>query len=363
MREIPLTALKAGIDRLRIRGGAKADSLYDFVNAFRSAAGTPRPRPGTARDVNLIPGTVGMTAFDGCLHVFSSTPVNVGSTYTLPVGAADGVVLYNTPVEINGGIMFVAAIYVVATGLLFLEFDQDITGLITTITVEHDSGTQTLLVADGTEDVTPLFGAYALFWSLDDTWTDGEEYDVAFDPPAVCVENDVLLHPTDPTAEVVKIHFAAPFQGALYVVAEFDDGGIYHYWLQEADAWEADTEYSANQFVRQTTDNGYVYRATRYGNPYPAWAPGVPRTAGNGSSIEPSRIEPTVYNEYYYEVTDTDGDNPISGQVEPDWPTVTGQTIIENSDGIDPSDPNVVTPPAPPAPNKPQPGSQSKYLR
>ncbi len=176
---------------------------------------------------------------------------------------------------------------------------------------------------------------------------------------------DVLLHPFNPDAELTEIHFAEPFLGSLYVVAEFTDNygetSIYHFWLQEAEEWQPDTEYSANEFVTPTTPNGYVYRATRLTAPYPAWTPGAPRTAGNGSSIEPSIIEPTVYNEYYYVCIDTEGDNPSSGTVEPIWPTNTGQTIVENSDGFSTSSPDDANPPAPPANNQPQGSTDDRY--
>lgn len=174
---------------------------------------------------------------------------------------------------------------------------------------------------------------------------------------------DILLHPFDPDAELVAIHFAEPFLGALYVVAEFDDGGIYHYWLQNADPWEANHEYTANVFVTPTDPNGFTYIGTRLGQPFPAWTPGAPRTAGNGSSIPPSIIEPTEYNEYYFTAIDTQGDNPSSGTVEPVWPTVTGATIVENSDGSTPASSGSATPPDPPAPNTPQSTTTERYDR
>lgn len=172
---------------------------------------------------------------------------------------------------------------------------------------------------------------------------------------------NILLHPTNPTAILTEIHFAEPFLGALYIVAEFIPAGIFHFWLQEAEEWEASTEYSSGEFVEPTTPNGFVYRATRLGDPFQAWAPGVPRTEGNSSSIEASVVEPTVYNEYYYTVVDTQGDNPISGTIEPVWPTNTGAQVIENTDGTEQADQEAVAPPLPPSTNKPQSGTTSKY--
>lgn len=257
MRTVPLTTQKGGIDRLRTKGGARADTLYDALNAHVTEQYTIKPRPGTERTASLPAGTVGLTAFAGKLHVFASSSVDLSS------------------------------------------FDD--------------------------------------------------------------IELHILLHPGDPDASVREIHFAQPFLGALYVAAEFDDDTIHHYWLQAGKTWQAETEYGVHEFVVPTTANGFVYRARRFGDPYPAWSPGVKRTAGNGSSVEPSRIEPTVYNEYYYEAVETAGNNPRSGSVEPDWPTNTGQQIVENTDGFDAGQPNQANPPDPPSGNKPQDFEDSKY--
>jgi hypothetical protein len=263
LRHAPLTAVKGGIDRLRPKGGTRADSLFDLVNAFITEEYQVVPRPGTLRNAALPPGTVGLTAFQDKFHVFASV-------------------------------------------------DIDLTG----------------------------YDDYAL---------------------------DILLHPFDQSAHVTDIHFAEPFMGALYVIAEFRNSygeeSIYHFWLQAGLPWQSSHEYSINEFVTPTTPNGYVYSAARLTPGYPAWAPGVARTAGNGSSIDPSIVEPTVYNEFFYEVIATTGDNPLSGSVEPEWPLATGATIVENTDGFDTQGANDVTPPALPPANTPQASTTEKYDR
>ena len=40
MRAIPLTTIKSGINRLRTKGGARADTLYDLLNGYVTEAGT-----------------------------------------------------------------------------------------------------------------------------------------------------------------------------------------------------------------------------------------------------------------------------------------------------------------------------------
>ncbi len=76
MRTVPLTTIKGGIDRLRTKGGARADALYDLVNGYVTEQYTVAARPGTERTALLPSGTVGLTAFDGKLHVFSASDVD-----------------------------------------------------------------------------------------------------------------------------------------------------------------------------------------------------------------------------------------------------------------------------------------------
>lgn len=224
-----LTVVKGGISRLRSKGAAPQDVLYDLLNGYVTAEKTVRVRPGTIRTATLPTGaTKGLVAFDGSRHVFSSELVSVPDGYTLHV-------------------------------LVHPMFD------------------------DGTAGGFPI----------------------------------------------KKIHFAAPFLGFLYVVAEFDVGetgaqAVYHYWLQTGGTWQANKIYRAGDIVEPSTPNGLAYRATRLGAPNPSWAPRVARTIGD-------KIEPTVYNDYYYTVVATAGANPASGLVEPTWPTEAGARVTEDT--------------------------------
>jgi hypothetical protein len=169
----------------------------------------------------------------------------------------------------------------------------------------------------------------------------------------------ILVHPDSIVGYEIaleKIHFASPFMGALYVVAEFEDGAIYHYWLQQPDVWASDTIYRAGQLIFPTVPNGLAYQASRLGAPYPAWAPNVPRSDGTGS-YEQSIIEPTVYNDYFYVCVETQGLNPISGTVEPTWPVEDGAQVVEETD------PGQITPapPAPPSTQTPDETIQERY--
>lgn len=257
MRSAPLTTLKGGIDRLRTKGGARADSLYDLVNGHLTESRTAVARPGTRRLFTLDPiYTKGLVYFEGEYHTFGSLFVSV------PTG----------------------------------------------------------------------------------------------------VNLHLLLHPDSQPSDPIllsRIHFAAPFMGALYVVAEFQDGTVYHYWLQKAETWQADTVYSPGALVEPAVPNGLVYRATRLGSSYPSWAPGVRRSDGSGgSAYDQSIVEPTEYNGYYYVCIDTLGSNPVSGATEPTWPTERGALVVEDVDGGVSTSPTTTTPPSS---SVPTPTETSRY--
>jgi hypothetical protein len=247
MRSAPLTTIKGGISRLRTRGGARADTLYDLKNGYVIESGEVVARPGTERMATLDSLTRGLCAFNGSLHTFCHTSVTVPDGYTLNI-------------------------------------------------ITHPEPPDT-----------------------------GYYYDQT------------------PTLEV--IHFAEPFLGGLYIVAEFSDGEIFHFWLQTGETWEADTVYTVGALVSPTTANGLVYQAERYGPPSLSWAPDVPRYTGDGYEDQ-SVVEPTTYNGFYYECIDTDGGNPRSGTVEPTWPEEEDAQVVERTDtGLAQTEPTDSTPP------------------
>lgn len=139
----------------------------------------------------------------------------------------------------------------------------------------------------------------------------------------------IITHP-DQTADaeipIQEINFVAPFMGYMYVVATFEGGDCYHFWLQTGDTWTADTTYQLGAIVEPSVPNGLAFQAQRLTDPNPAWAPNVSRTVGDV-------IEPTEYNDFYYTVVETQGDNPRSGATEPAWPTEDGAQVIEDADG------------------------------
>jgi Concanavalin A-like lectin/glucanases superfamily len=80
MRAFPITVLNGGINRLRVKGGAAANQLYDLQNAWITNAGSVVPREGTIRAATLDSSTVGLAAANGQFNIFSSA----FSTATLP---------------------------------------------------------------------------------------------------------------------------------------------------------------------------------------------------------------------------------------------------------------------------------------
>jgi hypothetical protein len=174
----------------------------------------------------------------------------------------------------------------------------------------------------------------------------------------------VLHHPDSVdgyTIELERIHFATPMMGALYVAAEFEDGEIHHYWLQQVDVWAQDTHYFAGTMVRPSIPNGLVFQVSRLGDPYPAWAADVPRSDGDSGDYGQSIIEPTVYNDFYYVCVLTGGANPRSGTTEPTWPLEVGAQVIEYADGSE--DATSPAPPEPPSTDTPQSELRERYDR
>jgi len=242
-RLVQLSSSKGGISRLRTKGGADKDTLYDLLNGYVDASGAIVSRPGTVQAFALPAGTKGLCAVNGGLVVFSHQVVE---------GMPEGV---------------------------------------------------------------------------------------------TC---EVLSHPTDPAQPIRKIHFAGPFLGGatgayLYVVAEFEDGAVFHYWLQTAETWEANTAYLPGQLVSPTTPNGLTYRVGSSLDAYQKWRADVARALGDV-------VVPTTDNGYFYTVTDTIGSAPKSGTREPNWPDSDGATVYEdtNFDAPDSDDGSSEPPPLPP---------------
>jgi len=214
-----LTKLEQGINRLRTKGGANPESLYDLLNGYLTLSGTVKSRGGTSNKKTLPVNTKGLCVFGSKLKTF-----------------------------------------------------------------HHSASTG----SDAFIDVI------------------------------------ILRHPNNGTLILKQIHFSEPFLGNLYVVAEYSDGSVHHFWLQSSKVWTANTAYKEGDVVEPTTANGYSYKAVRVGTPLNKW---VALTARAISDV----VVPTLSNGFKYTVTAVTGSNPSSGTIEPIWVAENGAIVIEGN--------------------------------
>lgn len=143
---------------------------------------------------------------------------------------------------------------------------------------------------------------------------------VANTDPLIVV--NVLRHPTGGAAGLLKIHRAFPFFGRLYVVAEFTDGIVQHYWLEKPNAWAATKQFSYKSLIQPTTETGYFYENLTI-DATPAWQAVVEVAVGQFK-------QPRVANGFKYELTAVAGPTPArTSNTEPAWPTTDGATVKE----------------------------------
>lgn len=230
MQPIPLTQLTQGINRLRVKGGASAQSLYDLVNAYITNDGSIQQREGTINVATLTSSTTGLFSFGGTLNTCAITNVSVPSGF-----------------EVN-----------------------------------------------------------------------------------------VLINPVNPALTIETIWFAQPFMGFPYIVAQFSDGSVYHYWLQNNGTWAADTVYDTGTLILPTTPTGLAYLATSTG--YITSAAGttaltsLPVWTAQTAIAEGYTVQPTTYTGYVYRAVAVAGSAPHTGSSEPAWPTTSAATIQEFGD-------------------------------
>lgn len=118
--------------------------------------------------------------------------------------------------------------------------------------------------------------------------------------PAGYLDN-VLINPNDSTQVISIIWFAKPFMGFPYVVAQFANGDVFHYWLQNSGVWAPNTVYDTGTLILPlTTPTGLAYLATRTSAVNPTWQPETSVTLG-------TIIEPTEYTGFQYEAVGVAG--------------------------------------------------------
>jgi hypothetical protein len=154
-------------------------------------------------------------------------------------------------------------------------------------------------------------------------------------------QDNLLVNPVTPSATLTKIWFAQPFMGFPYVVAQFSDGSVFHYWLQFSGTWAPNTVYKTGAIILPlTTQTGLAYLAVRDLKLNPTW---TPQTTIALNQI----VEPTQYTGYAYKAIAVEGTSPHTGSTEPVWPIVELATIQEFGDfDTTSSDSGVTLPPA-----------------
>ncbi len=121
-----------------------------------------------------------------------------------------------------------------------------------------------------------------------------------------------------------EIHFVGVILGQLYLAAEFVDGTVRHYWLQNPPTWQPNHVYGLGDLVQPSVPNGYYYQAPKVSD-VPAWAPGTVYALGD-------KVQPSKPDGYVYTVVDVTGSSPTSGANEPVWPSKNGAQVFEGTE-------------------------------
>jgi hypothetical protein len=388
-----LTVVSGGINRLRTKGGASRSALFDAENVYVTASNTIVPRPGTDRNADISEysgagATVGLVGYQGALHTFSAQVVDVPPGYVLhvlghpqssQVTTSNGNVTFAVHADTSASFVFdgiwentgigyantlspdgacgslVTAPPYIDGALQMLGVGLVTIGGIKYVMLVAQPGTPQnfffqleLTLQGGSQNIyTEASATYSLRNANGSTgsgtyptwlWAAGSNVDFENS-----VETSVTLTGlTDILgSEIVpikEIHYASPFFGGLYVVAEFDTtsavessaGSVFHYWIQSStegdnsNEWAANTDVQIGQVMIPTVPNGLTYVAARRFNANPLWTPDTAEVLNNV-------VEPNIANGKKYTVTAVQGSNPATGDTEPTWPTVDGSTVEEQS--------------------------------
>ena len=418
----PLTTIAGGINRLRTKGAASRDALFDLLNGYVTMSNTVVPRPGTNRNADLTLGgtvpagtTKGLVAFEDGFWVFTSTspPPNTPDNYsavllvhpavnsvTTQTGSADSEILSGegevanagefwgettgtglnnrangaaptfgtmTPAILTGApVLFLGDVTYEGTHYLMLVMPPGTTqNFFTTLDLTLAGGSTNTYEAGAAtynDSGNPLGETLYGFPANCCTWlwvTSNVDFDASI---STAVEFDGLNYTGNAPIALKEIHFAAPFLGFLYVVAEFEPdssglGSVFHYWVQvneDTSTWAANTDHQIGDIVVPSSGyDGLFYIASRATQPNPVWTPTTLEAVGN-------IVEPSVPNGFKFTCISTEGNNPVTGSSEPTWPTADGATVSEFT-SLDTN--QSIAPPtaAIPATNVPNPATVTKY--
>jgi len=144
------------------------------------------------------------------------------------------------------------------------------------------------------------------------------------------VQTHPLVCPDGSGSALSKVYFCAPLNGFLYVVAGFANGKTFHFYLDDSSPahglWAANTHLIHGAIRAPTVPNGFHYQVTS--NPAdPNWTPNMAVTAGA------TFVKSAKGDGYRYKATavvlPAGVAQAYTGNVEPKWPHVAGQTVVE----------------------------------
>jgi hypothetical protein len=298
MRAAPLTAVNAGISRLRLKGGARADSLYDFTNGYVTEDGSIAPRPGTSRKATLPSTTFGLCAFNGNIYVFSKVVQTLSAPFVNLVVAhpTDNT---QTITKVHFAQPFLGFIYAViewSDGNIYHYWMRS-SGTWAASTVYK--------VGDVIEPTTPNGLAYqaSRIGSANPPWTPSTPHNTNTQNATATSASPCVFT----AATTALTNGTLVFLGGTAVPTGFTAGTLYYV-----------VGASGFTFKLATTLNGTAINSSSTGTAVTVSAPDI--------------VEPTTYNGFEYVATFTAGAQPHSGTTEPSWPITTGATINEDAD-------------------------------
>lgn len=143
------------------------------------------------------------------------------------------------------------------------------------------------------------------------------------------IKTHKIVCPDGSGSALSKVYYAAPIGGYLYVVAGFANGKTFHFYLDDVNlgVWTANTHFNPGDVRAPTVENGLHYQVTSV-LASQNWAPGI--QAISGTTV----VQPSTPNGFKYECTALQLPAGITaaytGDTEPTWPLVAGQTVIES---------------------------------
>lgn len=381
---VTLTAISGGINRLRTKGGADKNSLFDLLNGYVTQAGTVKVREGTYRNANITPysgagKTKGLMAYQSQLHVFSDAVTSVPPGYALhvinhPAGQqspGSSTVAKNLTLTVSfnssGGLGnegvdggFTTAPPCTTGGIGSLTGGALPDGSLVVALYSHDVGAvkTPVLAVSGTHPqsyfATLQFTDANTHLAVNLATSAATTFDTTTYPGFTVwrwlgggqlgTGTVSLLSVTAPATTLIsiplkEINFSAPYLGGIYVSATFNVtdpavlaqwGDTFHFWIQSStgsdtsNTWVKDTDYQIGDVVIPSVVNGLTYVASRRYPANPVWAANTTEALNNV-------VEPTVANGFQYTATAVLGAKPTTGLTEPTWPTSDGATVNENS--------------------------------